>query len=203
MKISNSEKASEQFGRMADDFFLTLIRVKFQDYENSSLPFIYAHLLELSSKAACLKLNLDFSGLNHSIYKIFTLIGTKHPEILGLLPPQSSFNEYKKMFVRSDAGHNTVTLPPPDQDYLIHQWEMAYIMDNVMNLKYGFTRDWVMLSNVMIAYEGFNDLFLPLFKATRKIYSTPFLDENFVYRMVKGFGNNENTTAWINLVLDV
>ena len=67
---------------------------------------------------------------------------------------------------------SNVTLPPPDE---LDKLELAFILDNVMNLKYGFTKQLVQVSCVALCNKEINSRFLSLFNLCRNIYADAML----------------------------
>ena len=70
-----SSLLATKLGELADDTLITIIVLKSKDNANDMLPFLHAHALELSAKAVCLKLNLNYKKLRdgHDLISIYKL----------------------------------------------------------------------------------------------------------------------------------
>jgi hypothetical protein len=168
-------KISERFGGIADDYFCSILVLKQTDSSNDSLPFLHAHCLELAAKAVAYKNNLNLSGINgHDILGIYKRIETINPAFTPLIPTNQHLIDYKKVYIRSDAASRNVVLPDPEE---LDKMELAYFIDNAMNLKYEYTKDFVQLSILKITGPSINQSFLKLYKLSRTEYSTPKLNQ--------------------------
>src|SRR5262249_8467017 len=109
------------FGRLADDFFVSILLLKSADEQNLSLPFLHAQVLELSAQAACQKLSVSLAGLKNSrdISAIYEILGHRLPEIATWAPTPLQLAESHKMWLREDAPQqNAGLLPPGERDAL-------------------------------------------------------------------------------------
>lgn len=193
---------SGPLGRKADDIIYNIILLKFADPTNSFLPFMYAHSLELSVKTACLKLGIDFSKDNHNLMNIYNKIQRDIPSIGNLIPTQQHFTEYKKIWVKTEPilTKNINILDPkekqPNLDEIL-QLELAYFIDNVMNLKYGVDKKNSYVSVIQISYEGLNRHFINLFVECRKIYANDNIDREFTTKFFNTFEKTKENQAFL------
>ncbi|MEI6124903.1 MAG: hypothetical protein WCQ95_14905 [Bacteroidota bacterium] len=172
-----------QLGEMADDVLYSIILLTVTDRSNVFLPFLYGHALELSAKAAGIELNVDDKILNsHDIIPIYESIAKKLPTISQHIPTEEHIREYKNVWVSSghvltkniDILNPKHRQPTPNE---LKQWELAYFIENVKNLKYGFDKKKIFVSIIQITYNGLNPYFLNLFLACRNIYCIPSSNE--------------------------
>jgi hypothetical protein len=196
------DKAAQGFGQMADDYFLAIILHKTFYNMSSTLPFLHAHALELSAKAACYALDLSLSGIRngHNLVEIYKLLKTKMPEINDLVPTNSELCDYKKVWIRDNGTNQQITLPDPP---ILDRLELAYFVDNVMNLKYGFTRDLMLLSMLKIAYAEINYSFLALYRCCRRVYADIELDARIKTEVHRIFGNTPDIHQKIYALLEI
>ena len=189
-----------QFAQMADDFFFGILLLKTFESGNSSLPFLHAHVLELSAKAACYKLGIPITGINngHDILGIYKLLEPSIPNIASVIPTSAHLTDYKNIWFPSDAPLSNVALPPPEE---LHKLELAYYVDNVMNLKYGFTKQLVQVSCLQVSYKEINSIFLLLFTACREIYLDNDLNLRIKNKIFGVFGDTDETKKKITVSL--
>jgi hypothetical protein len=165
-----------QLGEMADDVMYSIMLLTVTDRSNDFLPFLYGHALELSAKAAGIELNVDDKLLNsHDIIPIYQSIAKQIPTISQYIPTEEHLREYKNVWV--STGHvltkNIDILNPNKRQTNLNelmQWELAYFLENIKNLKYGFDKKKIFVSIIQIIYDGLNPYFLNLFIACRNIY---------------------------------
>lgn len=181
-----------RLSEVADDFFYDILLLKSMDFTNSSIPFLHGHVLELSAKVACHKLKVDFSNVKngHNVLEILELLKTKIPAIDPLIPSSASFEEYKDIWLPGNSSNSNVMLPPPKE---MDELELAYIMDNVMDLKYGFKKNYSQVSKIDICHEAINQNFLQIFNLCRQTYMDDNLNNRIKEKIYKVFGKNEGT----------
>lgn len=198
---SNSHLAS-QFGQMADDFFFCIIMLKGTSEQNRSLPFLHAHVLELSAKAACYKLGISIAGIKtgHDILSIYDLLKPHLPNLTNTLPATSHLRDYKKIWFPGNTPMSNVTLPPPDE---FDNLELAYYVDNVMNLKYGFTKQLVQIDNIQLSYKEVNSKFLTLFTTCRNVYADVDMNQRIKGKIYAVFGQSAETERKIATLLKI
>ena len=109
--MAHPQHVASQFGPLADDFFISIAFLRGSDPDNLSLPFLHAHVLELSAKAVCHKLGVDIENVSHDVLKIYALLRPHLPDIATLIPTPVHLDAYKKTWVREDAAHRGVELP--------------------------------------------------------------------------------------------
>jgi len=189
-------------GRTADDIIYNIILLKSTDPINSFLPFMYAHSLELAAKTACLILEIDYSTNGHNLMNIYKSLSEKVPTIKNYVPSEKHLVEYKKIWVSSEPilTKNINILDPkekqPNPDELL-QLELAYFIDNVMNLKYGVDRKKSYVSIIQISYPGINRHFINLFIECRKIYADDISDEQFTSKFYRTFGRTKENEEFL------
>lgn len=197
MKDNTSVVAS--FGQMADDVLFNILITKNKDCSNSFLPFLHAHALELSAKAVCYKLNLDLKNIKngHDIISIYKLIATKLPDIIKYIPTAENLKDYKKLWIPGVENKNNyeINCMPPN----ILQLELAYFVDNITNLKYGFNKELLSVSVLNVCFQDLNLCFLNLYKFCRDVYATPLNNEMFKKKVIETFGIGINN--FINLII--
>jgi len=163
-----------QYSNLADDFFMDLVFLKVNDIQNTTIPFIYAHTLEISAKTACFYSDIWDGVKGHDIRKVLELLKTKIPEVADYLPSGADFTEYKQFWKPTSQSDNAVIMPQPkDFDRL----ELAYFIDNCANLKYGFNLEHEQISAVHVATDDINFEFVKLFKICRDVYCSDSLND--------------------------
>lgn len=164
-----------KYSEMADDFFFSMLLLKKFNYNNQSILFQMAHIIELASKCALLKLDnhRNPSKLSHKIREIFDQLKILHPSLVDFLPEDSLYSQYRTLYVQ-DGSDQSITLPPPDQ---LWQMELCFIIENITDLKYGFNREMELVSAIRICSPDINYKFTNLFKELRKIYATDELNK--------------------------
>ena len=168
-------------GRMADDFMFSLLILKSCHAANSSLPFLHAHALELSAKSAIFHIegSLATEALGHDIRKLYKKISLTVSGFEALCPREESYTNYRTVWIHDDPGQN-VELPHPDT---LNEWELCYFIENITDLKYGFTKKMEQVSILALQSNEVNSKFLALFAASRKIYANAALNS---YALTKG-----------------
>jgi hypothetical protein len=196
------DKAAQAFGRMADDYFVATILHKTFYKISSTLPFLHAHALELSAKAACHELGLSLTVLKngHDLMGIYKILETEIPEIIDLIPTSAELNDYKNVWLRDDGTPQNITLPPPNE---LVRLELAYFVDNVMNLKYGFTKGLVAVSMLQISYSEINSSFLSLYRCCRAAYANIELNIRIKAELCRIFGDTPDTHQRIHTLLEI
>ncbi len=174
-----------EYSEMADDFFLSLLLLKKFNCRNKSILFQMAHIIELASKCALLKLDnhRNPSKLSHKIREIFGSLKTLYPSLVDFLPEDSLYSQYRKIYIQ-DAPNQSITLPPPEQ---LYQMELCFIIENITDLKYGFDKEMKLVSAISIDSPDINYKFTQLFKELRKIYSTEELNKR-IWRVAAEMG---------------
>lgn len=206
----SQEEIIDSFAELADDFFCDLLLVKWQPITTESvvswsIPFLHAHALELSVKTMALNLGIDFryaSGKKiwwHDIKSMYEKISETYPDILLLLPTQTNYSEAKLLYFNSNDAGTSLFIPNPQDAYIL---ELSFYIENVMNLKYWFTQDFVRLSWFMMHSNAVNPKFLALFKYCRNFYKTDQLNDRLQRRIVSIAWNSEQVMSFIdNLIL--
>jgi Txe/YoeB family toxin of Txe-Axe toxin-antitoxin module len=169
---------------------------------SGSLPFLHAHTLELSAKAACYQLGVSLASVKngHDIIRIYGLLKSSLPNLNSAIPTGSHLTNYKKIWFPSNAPVSNVQLPPPDE---LDNLELAYFVDNVMNLKYGFTKQLIQVSSLAIAYKEVNSKFLALFRICRDTYADTDLNERLKGKIFGLFGRTIETEKKIYALLQI
>jgi hypothetical protein len=201
MKEDDTQHAAKVFAELADDFLFDILLLKANDKQNRSLPFLHAQALELSTKAVCYKSGIDFSKLRngHDIVGICNLIAVSLPGIKPLIPTPEDLVSYKKFFVPSNAPNRDVHMPPPKD---LHKIELAYFVDNAMNLKYGFTKELIQISIIGVSYAEMNTSFMALFNFCRHQYATDELNKR-IRAKVLGFFKPPDTEERLKDLLKI
>jgi len=192
-------------GEMADDVFLSVCFLTIADSLNKFLPFLHGHVLELTAKTACKKLGLDYmqikSKSGHNLFEIFKLLQTKVPEIVPHLPTEEHFQNYQRVWVQTGAvltkNINIDFLPPPSE---LWKWELAFFMDNVMNLKYGVDKEDIYVSILQMTNKSLNPDFLNLFTICRSVYSIPRSNRTLKGKLIGIFQETEDTRKIIEFL---
>ena len=201
--MQNKKHLITSFGQLADDFFYNLLLMKGSDIGNNTIPFLHAHILELSVKAYCLKNEINYSDSGgHKIIDIYKRIATKSPELTLLLPASSDFIDYQSIWFPSNKPVSNVELLPQGSDKLDFL-ELAYILDNVMDLKYGFRKDFVQVSSISLSYPEVNKKFLDLFNFCRDGYKTVESNNTIKSKIFKLFGQTNETDSKIKNLINV
>ena len=197
----NNLHVSSQFGKMADDFFFCILMLKSSCSQNNSLPFLHAHTLELSAKAACLKLDIPLPSKNgHNILDIYSLLQPILPSLEKDIPTSRHLWEYKKIWFNiKTQGHN-IELPHPEELYKL---ELAYFVDNVMNLKYGFNKKMEQVSSVSISNKEINSGFLSLFNTCRNVYADSEINNEIKEKLYNVFGRSPETDRKIAALIKI
>lgn len=172
----------KQYSELVDDFLISIILLKVKDKSNCSLPFLYSHILEVSAKTACYKLGIYDNIRGHNIREILRLLEEKLPAIKNYIPSDEDFKEYKKFWRPISEDDKAVFMPAPID---IDRRELAYFIDNCMNLKYGFTLELNQVSAVQLCNEYVNPEFVKLLKVCRDVYGTQKLNERLKSKLGK------------------
>ncbi len=180
--------AIKTLSEMADDFLLGIIAIKRNDMTNNSLPFMHAHALELSAKAACYHLGIDVKKNGHDIMSIYKLLNEHIPVLSSLVPTVKEFEEYRKTWLIGNSTQPDLYIDDPMNLYRL---ELAYYIDNVMNLKYGLTKDNIRVSLFEISYKELNSHFLRLFNSCRKTYLTDELNDRYKKKVFSAVGQSK------------
>lgn len=189
-------------GEKADDIFYNIILLKNVDPTNRFLPFLYAHSLELSAKTVCLKLDIDYSTNGHNLMNIYKSISKKVPVIEKLIPTEKHLEDYKKIWVSSEPilNKDINILDPkekqPNPDELL-QLELAYFIDNVMNLKYGIDKKKSYVSLIQISYPSLNRHFANLFIECRCLYTNEASDNRFTEKFFRTFERTKENEEFL------
>lgn len=188
----------KNYAEIADDFYFNIILLKSLDFQNESIVFLYAHALELSAKTACYELGLDIGKLGHRLMDIYSLLEIYNTEITSLKPKPNESKDYSKMWLKSNAGHTNHYLGTLDE---LFRLELAFCIDNIVDLKYGYTKDNISLSVLRVYYEHVNPDFIKLYNACRSLYRNEELDNRFYNKMYSVFKNIEDTKSKLNLYI--
>jgi hypothetical protein len=194
----------DRLSRMADDVLFSIFLLQSSDRGNGFLSFLHAHALELTAKSACLSLGIDYHGLKngHDLKVIYEKIGAEVPEITPLVPDAEAFEKYRDVWIPTEPvlkkDINLSYLPEPPKLFM---WEVAYLIDNITNLKYGFDKKKVYVSVFRIEYDGFNPHFQKLIGGTRKIYKTKELDHKMRLKMYATFNDEKQIEHLLKEVL--
>ena len=203
MSTQITEHQNKYFSELADDYFYNFVIIKSSDSQNKSILFLQAHILELSVKAYCLNKSVSYSDSNgHDIKTIYNRIINVEPTLQNLMPSNENFQNYKSVFLPGNSLNSEVIIPikSPNEIYFL---ELAFIIDNVMNLKYGFTRQNVQLSRIELSYEKINSQFLALFNFCRDGYKTDQLNSRILEKFYRQFGKSVETQAKIKALINV
>lgn len=200
------EQIIESYAELADDFFCDLLLIKWQPITtesviSGSIPFLHAHALELSVKTMALNLDIDFRYVSgkkiwwHDIKSMYEKISETYPDILLLLPAQVNYSEAKLLYFNSNDVGTSLFIPNPQDANIL---ELAFYIENVMNLKYWFTQDFVRLSWFMMHSNSVNPKFLALFKYCRDYYKNDVLNKRIQRRIISIAWNNDEVVRFIN-----
>lgn len=190
------EKIKIEFAQLADDFFvLVLLAKKTPELANRALPWIFSHILELSLKASCIIFGQKFYG--HDLSSLWSSVQDKIT-VVNLWPEELHFEMYRKVFIREGAKPILDSLPAPEH---LYKAELAYWIDNIVDLKYGFDLKSKMVSIVHISYEGLNPAFLRLFKTLRDTYRDSNLNKRYEAKIKALFPNPEFQKESIGLLI--
>ena len=202
MTTDKTRHMIDRMSETADDFFHSILILKTQDKQNNSIPFLHGHVLELSAKTACCKLDIDFSSAKHGhdVIKIYNLLKIKIPEIEPFIRTTLSLTKYKDIWLPGNSSNSNVQLTEQNE---LQRLELAYIIDNVMNLKYGFNKNYEQVSRIQIYYDSINEYFCSLFKLCRQTYQTDKLNNRLKQKMYTFFGKTESTNIRLKDLLDI
>jgi len=192
--MTDFENIIKQYSELIDDFLVIIIFLKMNDNTNMSLPFLYSHTLELAAKTACYKLNLREGIKGHDILKILELIKTKLHILENYIPSKQDFKNYRKFWRPITETDNAVYMPAPKD---IDRQELAYFIDNCMNLKYGFTADLTQVSAIQLCNEYVNPEFIKLLKVCRDTYSTQTLNVRLESKLGKSVTENSEIMSTV------
>jgi hypothetical protein len=200
--MAPSQHVISSLGQLADDFFITVLLLKSSDPQNMALPFLHAHVLELSGKAACHALSASMSGLSngHDIMGIYQCLAAKLPAVTTVLPTTSQMLQYPSVWFRPDGSTRDIELPPPDE---LDALELCYFIDNAMDLKYGFTKRLDQISGLHIPYAEINSRFLGLFRTSRDAYADADLNTRMKQRLYGPFGKSPETDRKLLALLGI
>jgi hypothetical protein len=195
------DKVVQSFGEMADDYFIAIALHKSLHFTSLTLPFFHAHVLELSAKAACHKFRLSINLKDgHNLMGIYRILGKSVPGIENLMPTSSELHNYKKVWLRDNGTVQEITLPSPDE---LRRLELAYFVDNIKNLKYGFTKELVAISTTSLSTEYINNHFLSLYRCCRSQYANIEFNTRIKAELYRVFGNipetNQRIYDWLEI----
>ena len=196
--MSGQESMQDCFSKMADDFFILTILSKITpENTNETLPWFFSHIIELALKTCCIKFDKPSQG--HILYNLWNQIKENFLE-KDIWPGNDHFEKYKKIFIRGDASDKTIrSLPKPDD---LYKTELAYWIDNIRDLKYGFDLKATRISMISLSYTGMNLAFLKLFKTLRDKYKNKNLDERYIKKIKSLFPNLAFQEETIRLLID-
>lgn len=188
---------NEAFAELADDFFIIALLAKTTpEKENQSLPWIFSHIIELSLKSCCIKFNKKFSG--HELGTLWDSIKDKVANN-ELWPEPMHFEMYKNLFISGKTKNPILKgIPTPEHLYKV---ELAYWIDNIKDLKYGFNKESQMVSIVHMVYEGLNPDFLKLYRFLRDNYKNENLDLRYSKKIKALFSQEEFSNTTIELLI--
>jgi hypothetical protein len=192
--MSGTDEVAEKFGRLADDFMLDIILLKKRDFQNESLPFLHAHVIELATKAALIKAEGEIQNLNHRIMDMLNRLAKSIEELGTLIPSDEAFIKYRELWLRDrGAGNYEISyIPAPE---VLEEWELCYFIENIVDLKYGYTKDLRLVSVLSVATPTLNQRFKRLFKTLRKQYSNSNATTALINRGLKIFGNTDSNRS--------
>jgi hypothetical protein len=177
---------------MADDVLINTLMLKSIDPENHVLPFLQVHALELAAKCALLKLEQKQTSdlLSHKIRVIFQSIIKHRPNMRNLFPSGAAFSKYRSVWIQDIDKHQNIELPNPD---VLNEYEIAFWIENITELKYGFSKRFELTSSIHIFSPDVNNKFRVLFASTRAIYASAELNTRVLERGSKIFGCDSRT----------
>jgi len=192
--MSGTYEVAEKFGRLADDFMLDIILLKKRDFQNESLPFLHAHVIELATKAALINADGKIESLNHRIMDMLHRLATSIDKLGPLIPSDETFIKYRELWLKDrGAGNYKIThIPPPE---VLEEWELCYFIENIVDLKYGYTKDLCLVSVLSVTTPILNQRFKRLFKALRQQYSNSNATKVLINRGLKIFGNTDSNRS--------
>jgi hypothetical protein len=193
-----------RLGRIADDVFFAIVVLKESDCESRILPFLHAHCLELSAKAACrVSAIKDKSTKEHGIEPLLEKLSSLHPDLKDLLLDKQYFDNYPKLFAPEgsvDFSKLEIPLPAIAPFYELQKYEMAYLICNVVHLKYEMDLRDKFVSEIRYPYEEINTNFLNLFTFCRKLYKDQVMDEKLQEKLGR---KSKNESYRIQLIEQV
>jgi hypothetical protein len=205
--MSDSDAIAFGLGSLADDFFFSIILLRRDDPRSRALDFLHAHCLEISAKAACYKLRIEDDSLNgHKLKNIYKLLAKHDPSISNVLPEDEHYLNYTKLWVPENLANDDDKKSTPR--YILpressSKYELAYFIENTVNLKYGFTKLKSQVSVAQRIHSHINPEFLKLFNFCRKIYADANMDKRIKEKMHSAFGETEDTDRNIFELLDL
>ena len=196
------QAAIQSLGTMADDFLLNFLLLKATAPQSKSLPFLQAHTLELVAKCALIKIEnrLDPDFLSHKVLGIYKQISRQRPEVAALLPSINAFANYRTVYVSDTGTHQEVKLPEPT---ILEEYELAFFLDNLPNLKYGFSKKFELMSILHISSPEVNYKLRELISTTRAIYANQALNAAALESAQKVFGTDEKTLSKLKTFLGI
>jgi hypothetical protein len=208
LQMSDPNSMAFQLGSMADDFFFSIVILKQADSASRTLPFLHAHCLELSAKAACYKIDPTEKALgNHEIMKLYDKIATRDSDMHSILPNDTYFTGYRNFFVPENLAtsydyDNSVprNVVSPSEFF---KYEISYFIEEIIGLKYGVTKKMETISLKRYAYSEVNPEFLKIFNFCRKIYTNLQMDNRIKEKMYSKFEKTEDTDKFIARLLNL
>jgi hypothetical protein len=197
--LTTNIEIANRYGMMADDFLLTILLLKNFDYCNTGLPFIHAHVLELSAKAALYTLdpNALSDNVGHNIRYIYSRLSQLIEGFPELLPSERSFQSYNDLWWNGDGPHTVEKIPPPDE---LCEWELCYFIDNIVDLKYGYKKNHKLISALDIATKNLNHKFMAIFGACRKQYANIKMNAAALQKGAIMFGSTDENMRYLNKI---
>lgn len=126
---------------------------------------------------------------NHSIQALAKALLNHLSDTTTWIPDESDAI-YKKLFLPEEAEQSIQLSQISGED--VPKYEMAYIMGNVMNLKYGYYRSLKKVSTVGLTSSDLNKPFLDLFIVCRNACKTPELNQRLKEKIKKTFGDSND-----------
>ncbi len=180
MPTPSSPSEADTFGRAAQGFLATLLVTKAADPHSEILPFLYGHTLELAAKGAVAKKGPV--PTNHNILLLLETLYSIIPELEALVPTTDEMSDYKDVWIDGHTSNQAVTLPAPTR---LDRLEVAYFIDNVMDLKYLSRKSGHLVSALTVSTPGVNRHFMEIFVLLRKVFRTELLDDHLRQRLAR------------------
>nr|MBN1228882.1 hypothetical protein [Anaerolineae bacterium] len=192
--MESMDVVAGNFGRLADDFMLDIILLKKRDFNNGSLPFLHAHVIELATKAALLNLEGKTLRLNHRIMDMLIHLAITLIELGPLIPSDEAFEKYRNLWLldRGIDSYDISHIPSPD---VLEEWELCYFIENIVDLKYGYTKDLRLVSMLSIVTPKLNQRFKRMFNVLRKQYSNSDATTQLLNRGLQVFGDTDSNRS--------
>lgn len=190
--MHNLQDAIRILAQSADDHYFTFTLLKVTDSTNFAIPFTMGHVMELSLKAAYLACHKEIPAPNHRLRTLAAKLFDQIEPLESLWPSDEAFSRYRELYMPYDSTKREISYIPPNPD----EWELAYCIENVGDLKFGLNKSFFPVSLVNVHRpDSLNNRFLRIFNLLRQNYRTSQLDQEISEKLTKALRGDPKTAG--------